>query len=481
MRNQSIKVGGELLDLDNSVRIATTFQNGNIGDLSSRNVSYTSEFRAPLTERNRRTLGLANLSSSRSLIPYSRPGAEYVIGSSTVLKGTVELREYTDSFGLAVYDTMGQVFKNMGDKLLSDLDFGDAPITWNAAYIESKRNSFTGFVAPAIQYGQIDEFSLTPAIGDYVLPSIYVKDVVYQMFLEAGVTLAGAFLSDTKFQRLIIPFSRDSFPSTVISKADILPDIKQIDFIKDLAVKFNLKFSENNGVVTIRTMNSVLLNKVEADDWTRKGSGKSVSLKYKFSNFAQKNYFGTSFSMNVPNLNLPLTTTIYPDTLIKFTPDNFPVNDGGNTIYGAAPRLWNAPPANYSIPFDNPNGFRLLLIRNVHTGAPISEPALRYNGTPYTDYLVAFYDNPYPDLDYDSLNWRSIDFTKGMLDIYYKQLDHTLQYCKFDQREYMLDEKDIHDMDLLKLMVDGGEYFLRDAIRNYVPGELVKVDLLKIW
>lgn len=485
MNSQVIKIAGEVLDLDDKVKIATTFQNGSIGDLASRFASYTNQIKVPITERNRRILGFSHLSTSRSTIPYTQPVAEYSLGSSQLLAGIAQLREYQNYFGVAIYDGMKDVFTIIGDKLLSEIDFGEAPITWNAAYIDSRRNAASGLVSPVIQYGQIDTGPTPPAIGTYYFPSIYVKDVFTKIFENAGVTLAGNFLNqDDRFTKMIIAYSRnDGWPGTTFTKNQILPDVKQSDFVKDIAIKFNLKFREVKGVVTVKAMKNILRDTVNVDDWSNKRNAGVGILRYQFGNFAQKNYFGADGGdyMAVNNLNLKDSTVIYEDIAARPFADSFSVNDATEFVQGANIRLWDNPPASYTQEFDHENSYKLLLTRTRQTGGAYVEPAFLYDGNSRSDYLVGYFANDISDFSYNTLAWRSIAGNVGLLDLYYSELEQTLQYAKVWQYEYILNEKDTHDMDITRLVYDNGEFFLRDQVRAYVPGQVTRVDLLKIW
>lgn len=486
-----VKVNDEFIDLSDAA-IATSFQNGSIGDLATRNVSYSNAFKVPKSEKNRRIFGFADLTGSRYEQPYVKLPAIVLQNGIQIIKGTVVIRDAEEFFNINVYEILNEVFTSLGEKLLSELDFGDTPITWNAAFVDSKRNASSGLVAPVIQYGQIDTGPTPPAIGTYPLPSIYAKDVFEQIFEEAGYSLIGNFLSeDPYFSKLILAYSRPDFPGVNFTKAQILPDTRQVDFIKEITVMFGLKYTAVNDYTTgpltidVRPQQSILQDRVRYVDWTRKRSVESVDLvRFAFENFAQENTFdeNLNYSISVPNENISSEPrNIYTKKAFPADADTYNVNDGASTMQGAQINLWDTLPAGYppTTPFDNVNKLRFLLVRAAYTAGPVFEPAFLYDGNSRSDYLVGFYDNFVAALGYKTLLWRNSQ-SKGLLDLYYAALETALVKCKVVARKYYLTEMDIHNLDLTKLVFDSGDWLLINKLESFVPGQLTRAELLKI-
>lgn len=98
------------------------------------------------------------------------------------------------------------------------------------------------------------------------------------------------------------------------------------------------------------------------------------------------------------------------------------------------------------------------------------EQTIIFNSTPRSDYKVGLFEQP------DESTGAGF---QRFIDAYYNRFGKSLQKIKLLTRYYDLSEMDILSFDKHKLIYDDG-YYLVLSIENYVPGELTKVNILKV-
>jgi len=209
MNNTLIYIGDDLLDLDPSTLVTITIQAINAGDLKTRNVSYTNQFKVRATENNCRIFGYVNTEWSRSSTPYQYNDCKVVQnGIETLPEALCIVNKYEGGyFVLNIYEDLFDIFAYLEGKKIKDID-PIADSAWNAAYMDSVRNATSGIMAAIVQWG----YSATDIFdAEFFLPSFYYHTFIREILGETGLTLSGNILSDAWFTDLVIPFPGDSF------------------------------------------------------------------------------------------------------------------------------------------------------------------------------------------------------------------------------------------------------------------------------
>lgn len=480
-----IYINDRLLDLSEKTSIAFTYQTGGIGDIRSRFVSHTNEFQVDKSENNTKIFGYADNIKTTSEIPYRRATAKILIDGLQVIKGFAFLRESSKTFRISVFETVIDFFSLIEGVPLSELDFGDAPVSWDAAYIDSIRAAVSGLVAPVIQYGQIDPTLVNAEIGDVYLPSIYYKTIIDAIFDNAGYTKTGDVFTDTKYSKLILPYSKSSWPGLAFTMDQIMPDLTQDEFIKHFSMAFGAIFKESGGEITVKLFEEIINDRVNSVDWTSKRATNLLDrIVYGFANYGQNNNFRNedaegAAALVIDNENLDLNVDIYTSPFTGVYADEFIANDNGDIVNGAIVPVWYragwVPPTQYPPDedfFTNPVP-RLLQVRN--RIAP--EPAILFDGNSRTDYLVGNYNSNFGNA---SSAWTSGGSGIGFLDIYYVSLQDRISRAKTIERFYNLTLLDIAQLDLFRLVYDDGAYYFINKIVNFIPGKVTKVELFKV-
>lgn len=492
MNNITIYIGDDLLDVSPKTKVALTYQTGGVGDIRSRTVSRTNSFQVDKTENNVRIFGFASDVKSSTVIPYRRINSRILIDGLQVLSGYAYLKETSDTFEISIYETVIDFYTRIDGLTLRDLDFGDTPITWNAAYIDSTRNATSGIVSPVIQYGQIDSTLANAEIGDIYLPSVYLHTIIAAIFDNAGYTISGDILTDENYLSVIMPYSWNDWPGTSFTMAMIMPEVSQVDTIKNFLMMFGLILVENNGDIQIKSFEFILTNVADAYDWTEKRhTGVADKITYIFPGYAQKNYFrwadvtsreDASFTysnsgfLEIDNENISTETEIFTSEF-GIGEDGFDGNSSLDVVNGCVIPVWTSIPTNYpeTEPFDEEPVARLALVRARVSG----EPAFLYDGNSRTDYLVGYFSNQSPTNK--TLRWDDADAsTDGLLSVNYDKLQATISRAKMLERFYNLSLVDVSSLVIYNLIYDDGDYFYIHKIDNFVTGKLTKVILLKI-
>jgi hypothetical protein len=214
-------INNEMVDLPPDVVIASTFQIGDITDIRSRKVSYTKEFKLPLTPTNRRVFQFADDEKSGTNIPYTTLPARLIQnGLEIIPTGTAVIEKCEGAFNIVIFSGPFDFFEAIKNRLISEVDFGEGLITWNAATKASCRKisgNASALLNPFVNYGQVDETALafnmtyTGVAGGVQLPSVVYHKLIDKIISGAGYTKSGDVFNNADYQTIIIPFSRDSF------------------------------------------------------------------------------------------------------------------------------------------------------------------------------------------------------------------------------------------------------------------------------
>lgn len=479
-------VDGRMVDLFIGQRIATSFQAGSLGDVSSRKFSHSNIIEVPKTVINKGIFGFPNLVTSLSDKPYTKLPAVCIQDGIETLVGFVAVMDSFTTFKLVIYDNSVDLIDTIAG-ILSELDFSANFYVYVApSDLEALRNTTSLAVCPVINYGQIDTTLAAAEIG-YPPPSCYYKSILERIFTDAGYTMIGAILNDLVYKSLILPYSRPNIPGPNPQVSflnsfylnQILPDIKNINFFKDFLVRFGVYFKVTGTEVTFKTLSEILDTSVSnIPDWTAKRSLTMVDrVKPFFGDYKQQNLFrypgyegatDPNGSLNMVNATLDKQQTLY-DSIFAYSQDGFQANSGVDMIAGANIPVWNTVGGNPSIAFNTDPVPRLLQVRPRVGG----EPDVTYNGTPYNDYLVGCFTKAAA-----SLSWGN--GATGLLDLYYAPLQSRMNKAKSLERFYLLTKYDIQALDVFKPIWDTDSYFRVDRVDNFVSGQDTKVFLTKI-
>lgn len=283
-----------------------------------------------------------------------------------------------------------------------------------------------------------------------------------------------------EFSNLVNGINQDDTP--IFFTCEILPELNKVDLFSDFFIRFGLIPKDKNKTLTVKTFEEVIRDKANAVDWTDKRSYSDKDpIEYDL-NYTQNNYFvypssddffkadRTRGNIICENTTLDVEQTIY-DSLFVGSAD-ISVGDDTNYVYAGYIPIWLTPPVGYptvlgGTAFDNSPELRLMVTRDKESG----EANVEFDGNSRSDYLVANFVLPGEKY----LSWEAF------LDDHYPSLREAIRQNKSITREYALTEEDIQKLDPHTLVYDEGDYFLISRISKFIPGEITKVELFKVY
>lgn len=260
---------------------------------------------------------------------------------------------------------------------------------------------------------------------------------------------------------------------------EILPKIKQVDFLKDALVRYGVVLKEKNKALSAKTIDQIINDKTQFIDWTSKRVNKPDEIVYSEFEYAQQNdfiypeldkFFKSDIfnrTLVVDNKNLPAQKTIY-ESIFGGSAD-LTVGDDSFHMTPAYIPLWDKPPLLYPRKSENAfnnGGLRILIRRDKGS----SETYVKYNNNSRLDYKVGSFSEPGAPF----MGWG------GFVDQNMSALERSIRRNKTLYRYYMLTTEDVYNVDQHKLMFDDGEWFIIENFSNWVEGIEVKAKLFKV-
>jgi hypothetical protein len=263
-------------------------------------------------------------------------------------------------------------------------------------------------------------------------------------------------------------------PSFEIS--DILPDIKAVDFVKHFAVQFGALFYEVGRELHCITLNEVLAAKHGVKDWTGKRDrdvepvtgflpdsfGQINTLSYPSNDDLYPKGQGDA-DFIIDNQNISERMPFY-DSIFNGSLERQIVNTAPESVIAVHIPIWvDSLPTDYTTPFGNSPGLRLVYLRD-STG---SDPSVKYGAAnlPTSTYKVAMFTPIHMGT-----------FVTG----YLSKFIAALQMYKVVEHSYFLDEFDVEEGILFSLIHDSGSTYIIDEIKDFKRSESTRVRLLKV-
>ena len=208
VNNTFIYIGDDLLDLDPGTVVTITVQSVNVGDLKTRNVSYTNQLKVKATENNTRIFGFTSTEWSRSAIPYQYNTTKVVQNGIEVLRGVTILQKYDgNSFTINIYEQLFDIFAALEGLKIKDINPIPAS-AWDMFAIDAARTNTSGIISAILQWGHslVDIYE-----ADFFMPSFFYHTFITEILTHTGLTLSGDILTDARFTDLVIPYPCDTY------------------------------------------------------------------------------------------------------------------------------------------------------------------------------------------------------------------------------------------------------------------------------
>lgn len=223
-----VNVDGEqqLLDINDDFGISLNFSISDINDISTKNSSYSKTINLPDTANNRKIFGfIFGLNSlSNKFNPQRKTKCWVIKNTLTQMIGNIQLVSITynrdtnfNEYNCVIYADNDNLFKNIGELYLSDLDLTRFDHNWSLTNIINSWSADyrNGYYYPLIDYGFPLQMTQNLKLENF-FPSVYLKTYIDQIFTEAGYSYTSDFLTSDFFGNLIVPFNNKNLESTLL-------------------------------------------------------------------------------------------------------------------------------------------------------------------------------------------------------------------------------------------------------------------------
>jgi len=224
-------IDGNRLDLFDDIDIRLTYSISDIENPIERKSSVSRTIEIPKTPNNDQVFGSIYRFDQWivSFDPSIRATAYVMQNGIQVFEGIAQLLAVKDNgtsgtYEIGLYGETTNLFKQLGDSELTDLDFSELNHEWDAsnvvdAWFNSVGSTGNDYYYPAIDYGQAGfQRATTPSpyadvfTTEDFYPAISVKKYVDKIFASAGFTYESDFFTSQWFKQLIVPYGISGVP-----------------------------------------------------------------------------------------------------------------------------------------------------------------------------------------------------------------------------------------------------------------------------
>lgn len=207
------------LETYDTVPFPIVIQAADIREVNNRHDSHTKTITLPGTKDNNVVFGNIFLSTSdREFDIRRKADCEVYEDGIVVLEGFLQLTKVsyvgdTKEYECVIYGKSVDLFDKLGELLLDDLNLSAYSHVRSQANVS---NSWTGnYASPGYYYplidweGTLDYAVVSTAVGGIEIekftPCLYVKNIVDQIFKEAGFSYISSFFNSSTYESLILP------------------------------------------------------------------------------------------------------------------------------------------------------------------------------------------------------------------------------------------------------------------------------------
>jgi hypothetical protein len=224
-------IDGQRLDLSDDIDIRLTYSITDIENPVERKGTVSRTIEVPGTANNDNVFGSIYRFDQWVIgfDPSVRANAYVLQNGVEVFNGIAQLLAIKDdgtfkTYELGLYGENVNLFKQLGDSELTDLDFSELDHEWDGsnvvdAWFNSVGSTTNDYYYPAIDYGQ-PIFTRTQASIPYIdafntedfYPAIAVKKYLDKIISGAGFTYVSDFFNSQWFKQLIVPYGVSGVP-----------------------------------------------------------------------------------------------------------------------------------------------------------------------------------------------------------------------------------------------------------------------------
>lgn len=211
--NRELIINGKIMDLSSDTNIAVTYQANNIGDLQSRQGSYTNTFKLPLTARNVQNLEFAHVITANTMLPYRKLTATYrENGVESISEGDAQIT-LIDGLYIHLNIVSGNIdlVDSIGDLTVGELYEDDIPFLWDTQSVVGSRDKSKYYIYPLIDWrSDIDTFFSSASVDvRQMIPCALMTGLFSRLSDRIGFSFSGNYIDSDIHQNMFL--TPDSF------------------------------------------------------------------------------------------------------------------------------------------------------------------------------------------------------------------------------------------------------------------------------
>lgn len=202
------------IDLNDDTTFALNYWLADIRSPENRKTNFSKTIIIPGTSKNNQLFShIYQIGANSTFDPNVKADALLITGGAQTFDGYMQLksinRQYDGhiEYEIALFGDLGNIFSDMGQSYVSDLDFSDLDHDRSIGNVIASWSHTTGYVYPLINNGQVDVISTSLPKFDVQLmpPCIFVKTIWDKIFDDYGYRYTSTFISGQPFTKLIFP------------------------------------------------------------------------------------------------------------------------------------------------------------------------------------------------------------------------------------------------------------------------------------
>ncbi len=213
MPHVELYIADQLCDLQGDEKIEVDYTIFDITKVESRGGARSYSFELPKTDRNKSVLENPEMVNNLSQVPYTRLKCRcYVDGVDTLIR-FCEVSSVKSSYSIRLYGGNSDLFANIKDKKLRELDLSEYDHFWVLSEIVQNTSNADGIIYPIIDYhldspNSYINNSNSVVRADFILPSVFVNGLLVKIFGDTEYSFTNEIESDTI--SLILPYIGDT-------------------------------------------------------------------------------------------------------------------------------------------------------------------------------------------------------------------------------------------------------------------------------
>jgi len=218
---------GVALDLDKNVDIDFTYAISDIADFEKRTTTYSKTIYIPGTAHNNFLFGSYfdfNINNPYSGLddnigvnfnPLKKAFAKVTLDNIEIFAGVLRLLEIKYLNGELIYEcalfgSLNDLFSNIGDKLLTDLELAEFNQIFNLTNIEASYTR-TDYIYALSNYGKFKDATQSKIDVSNFRPTLFCREIFDKIMTEAGYTYNTTFWEVNNLDKMTLLNNEDNF------------------------------------------------------------------------------------------------------------------------------------------------------------------------------------------------------------------------------------------------------------------------------